>query len=129
MTLPMHESLICTVVPHAAATDTDQCSPGATLAVVQPAINYLLLVHSQHTVKCSEPKRETGRTCCAECVYSATADATGRHCAGLVKPLVKYTYICIALYNDSSLKRSDMVRVNDGSHSFTCHPHVYPQVE
>jgi len=22
-----------------------------------------------------------------------------------------------------------MARVNDGSHSFTCHPHVYPQVE
>jgi len=22
-----------------------------------------------------------------------------------------------------------MVRVNKGSHSFTCHPHVYPQVE
>ena len=28
----------------------------------------------------------------------------------------------------SSLKRSGMARVNDGSHSFTCHPHVYPQV-
>ena len=25
---------------------------------------------------------------------------------------------------DSSLKRSGMARVNDGSHSFTCHPHV-----
>jgi len=22
-----------------------------------------------------------------------------------------------------------MARVNKGSHSFTCHPHVYPQVE
>jgi len=22
-----------------------------------------------------------------------------------------------------------MTRVNEGSHSFTCHPHVYPQVE
>jgi len=22
-----------------------------------------------------------------------------------------------------------MARVNEGSHSFTCHPHVYPQVE
>jgi len=22
-----------------------------------------------------------------------------------------------------------MVRVNEGSHSFTCNPHVYPQVE
>ena len=42
---------------------------------------------------------------------------------------VKYPYICIALYYDSSLKRSGMARVNEGSHSFTCHPHVYPQVE
>ena len=42
---------------------------------------------------------------------------------------VKYTSICIALYHDSSLKRSGMARVNEGSHSFTCHPHVYPQVE
>jgi len=30
---------------------------------------------------------------------------------------------------NSSLKRSGMTRVNEGSHSFTCHPHVYPQVE
>ena len=29
----------------------------------------------------------------------------------------------------SSLRRSSMARVNEGSHSFTCHPHVYPQVE
>ena len=29
----------------------------------------------------------------------------------------------------SSLKRSDMTVVNEKSHSFTCHPHVYPQVE
>ena len=36
---------------------------------------------------------------------------------------------CIALYTDSSLKRSGMARVNEGSHSFTCHPYVYPQVE
>jgi len=42
---------------------------------------------------------------------------------------VKYTYICIPLYNDSSLKHSGMACVNEGSHSFTCHPHVYPQVE
>ena len=25
--------------------------------------------------------------------------------------------------------KSDVARVNEGSHSFTCHPHVYPQVE
>jgi len=37
--------------------------------------------------------------------------------------------LCIALYHDSSLKRSGMARVNEGSHSFTCHPHVHPQVE
>ena len=30
---------------------------------------------------------------------------------------------------NSSLKRSGMARVNEGAHSFTCHPHVYPQVE
>jgi len=42
---------------------------------------------------------------------------------------LKYTSICIALYHDSSLKRSGMARVKEGSHSFTCHPHVYPQVE
>jgi len=29
----------------------------------------------------------------------------------------------------SSLKRSGMARVNEGSHSCTCHLHVYPQVE
>ena len=41
-----------------------------------------------------------------------------------VKYKVKFTSICIALYHDSSLKHSGMARVN----SFTCHPHVYPQV-
>jgi len=29
----------------------------------------------------------------------------------------------------SSLRRSGLERVNEGSHSFTCHPQVYPQVE
>jgi len=27
------------------------------------------------------------------------------------------------------LIRSGMARVNEGSHSFTCHPHIYPQME
>jgi len=31
--------------------------------------------------------------------------------------------------SNSPLGRSDMARVNERSHSFTCHPHVYPQVE
>jgi len=35
---------------------------------------------------------------------------------------VKYPYICIALYHDSSLKRSGMARVNKGSHSFYLPP-------
>jgi len=30
---------------------------------------------------------------------------------------------------NSSLKRSGMAGVNEGSHRFTCHPHVYPQAE
>jgi len=30
---------------------------------------------------------------------------------------------------NSSLKRSGMARVNEGSRSFTCHSHVYPQAE
>jgi len=42
----------------------------------------------------------------------------------------KVTWICIVLYQDASLKRSDMARVLQGvtrwSHSFTCHPHKKP---
>jgi len=30
---------------------------------------------------------------------------------------------------NSSNKHSRMARVNEGSHRFTCHPHVYAQVE
>jgi len=30
---------------------------------------------------------------------------------------------------NTSLKRSGMARVNDGSHTFTYHPYVYPQEE
>jgi len=32
-------------------------------------------------------------------------------------------------FHEVCLKRKGMARVNEGSHSFTCHPHVYPQVE
>jgi len=41
--------------------DADRPSPSAALAVVQPAMNYLRLVHMQRTVKCSELRREGGR--------------------------------------------------------------------
>ena len=47
----------------------------------------------------------------------------------LLWPNSRPSQIFIALYHDSSLKRSGMARVNEGSHSFTCHPHVYSQVE
>jgi len=43
--------------------------------------------------------------------------------------VVKYPSICTVLYHDSSLKCSGMACVNEGSHSFTCHQHVYPQAE
>jgi len=33
------------------------------------------------------------------------------------------------IISDFSLRRSSMACVNDGSHSFTSHPHVYPHVE
>jgi len=48
-------------------------------------------VHMQRTVKCSEMRRETERTCCVESVYSATVDATGRHRAGLAAKLLVST--------------------------------------
>jgi len=34
--------------------------------------------------------------------------------------------ICIAHRRKPPLMRSEMARVNKGSHSFTCHPQVYP---
>ena len=38
--------------------------------------------------------------------------------------------VCIAPFRaTSSLNRSGMARVNEVSHSFTCHPHVYPRME
>jgi len=33
--------------------------------------------------------------------------------------------ICIALYYNVCDKALRLARVNEGSHSFTCHPHVY----
>jgi len=33
------------------------------------------------------------------------------------------------IMSNSRLKRSGMACINEGSHSFTCHLHVYPQVE
>jgi len=42
---------------------------------------------------------------------------------------VKYSKldICIALW--LTAEHSGMARVNKGSHSFTCHPHVHPQMK
>jgi len=60
---------------------------------------------------------------------SVVRDATVTWLSTLVVLHLLYTSICIALYHDSSLKLSNMARVNEGSHSITCHPHVYPQVE
>jgi len=54
---------------------------------------------------------------------------TGHDTEKFTLAVVKYTSICIALYHDSSLTCSGMARVNEGSHSFTWHTHVYPQVE
>jgi len=42
----------------------------------------------------------------------------------------KVKCLFVALYNsNSTLRRSGMARVNDGSHSFICHPHVCTQLE
>jgi len=39
--------------------------------------------------------------------------------------------ICIAIYHKQLITKalSYMALVNEGSYSFTCHPHVYPQLE
>ena len=52
-----------------------------------------------------------------------------RHYDG-IRTRSKVKCLFVALYNsNSTLRRSGMARVNDGSHSFTCHPHVYTQLE
>jgi len=42
---------------------------------------------------------------------------------------VKEAYLYTAYYELLISRRSGMACVNEGSHSFTSHPHVYPQVE
>jgi len=37
-------------------------------------------------------------------------------------------YLYSAYYELLTSRRSGMARVNEGSYSLTCHPHVYPQV-
>jgi len=72
----------------------DADRPLAALSVVVKR-----LVHIQRTVKCSQLRRETGRTCCVESVCSATFNATGRHRADLAaKPLVGSTYSMYVLF-------------------------------
>jgi len=46
-----------------------------------------------------------------------------------VKINVKEAYLYGAYYEQLISRRSGMEPVNEGSHSFTCDPHVYPQVE
>ena len=63
-----------------------------------------------------------------------------------VNPLYVYDKYCVTVYKikvnrhlqgpttlyteyDSSLRSSGMTRVNVRSHSFTCHPYMYPQME
>ena len=42
---------------------------------------------------------------------------------------VTVDFVWCFIMRNSSQKRLDMARVNEGSHSFTCHPDVYLQVE
>jgi len=42
---------------------------------------------------------------------------------------VKCLIIQRFIMSNSPLGRSGMTRVNEGSHSFACHPYVYPQLE
>jgi len=42
---------------------------------------------------------------------------------------VKEVYLYCAYYELLISRRLGMACVNKGSHSFTCHLHVYPQVE
>jgi len=42
---------------------------------------------------------------------------------------VKEAYLYSAYYDLPISRRSRMARVRNGSHSFTCHPHVYPQMK
>jgi len=42
---------------------------------------------------------------------------------------LKETYLYSAYYEPVICRHSGMAHVNEGSRSFTCHPHVYPQVE
>jgi len=41
---------------------------------------------------------------------------------------VKCLFVWRFIMSNSPLRRSGVARVNERSHSFTCHPHVYPQV-
>jgi len=68
--------------------------------------------------------------------YSSSVVARRDHVKGATSQMSEVVVsrskvpICIApIISYSSPKRSGMARVNEGSHSFTCHPHVYPQVE
>ena len=46
-----------------------------------------------------------------------------------VRVKVKEAYLYSA-YNELLIsRRSGMTRVNEASYTFTCHPHIYPQVE
>ena len=50
-------------------------------------------------------------------------------CPGLLYFTYVGVHLCSTYYELLTSRQSGMARVNEGSHSFTCHPHVYPQVE
>ena len=48
----------------------------------------------------------------------------------LIDKDVKVTEACLHICKSNRIsRRSVIARVNEGSRSFTCHPHAYPQVE
>jgi len=53
-------------------------------------------------------------------------DTTGCKIKPVVQPIWQLVVSCKRGLRSGT---GCMARVNDGSHSFTCHPHVYPQVE
>jgi len=54
---------------------------------------------------------------------------TSRQLSELKVKVKEAVFIQHFIMSCSSLRRSDVARVNKGSHSFTCRAHVYPQVE
>ena len=68
--------------------------------------------------------------CCRKLIFSKIAIQSRSDSSKVNRTLILYNaLVCFIMCAILISKALRLARINEGSHSFTCYPHVYPDVE